>query len=194
MAEAPPSATDHLVLAVPSLKDGIRNIAGLLGITPAVGGKHPQWRTQNAIVSLGPRVYLEVMGPDDQPADPTKPRPFGMDQLASPKLVTWAVRSDDLQQTVLTARSAGINLGEVLSGSRKRPDGVLLQWQMTDLTKDRENGVVPFFISWARRRRIRRRLHLKDAPLRDFEFFIPILFALLTYLRSWESSSLLIVV
>ena len=148
MAEAPPSATDHLVLAVPSLKDGIRNIAGLLGITPAVGGKHPQWRTQNAIVSLGPRVYLEVMGPDDQPADPTKPRPFGMDQLASPKLVTWAVRSDDLQETVLTARSAGINLGEVLSGSRKRPDGVLLQWQMTDLTKDRENGVVPFFINW----------------------------------------------
>ena len=148
MAEAPLSVTDHLVLAVPSFKDGILALADLLGVTPAVGGKHPQWRTQNALVSLGPRVYLELMGPDDQPRDPTQPRPFGMDKLPSPKLVTWAARSDDLYGTVSTARSAGVDLGDVLSGSRRRPDGTLLQWQMTDLTMNRENGVVPFFINW----------------------------------------------
>ena len=142
------SVIDHLVFATPDMEHGIRRLAELLGATAALGGRHPKWRTQNALLSLGPPVYLELRGPDANPPDPDNPRPFGIDGLSSPRLVTWVARSDDLQKTVSDAKLLGIDLGEVQPGSRKKPDGTLLQWEMTDLTKDRENGVVPFFINW----------------------------------------------
>jgi len=142
------SVIDHLVFATPDMEHGIRRLAELLGVTAALGGRHPKWRTQNALLSLGPRVYLEFMGPDDNPPDPDNPRPFGIDGLSSPRLVTWVARSDNLQKTVSDAKLLEIDLGEVQPGSRKKPDGTLLHWEMTDLTKDRENGVVPFFINW----------------------------------------------
>jgi hypothetical protein len=41
-----------------------------------------------------------------------------------------------------------VDLGEIQERSRKRPDGILLEWSMTDLMKNRENGIVPYFINW----------------------------------------------
>jgi len=29
-----------------------------------------------------------------------------------------------------------------------RPDGILLEWQLTDPYRDRMDGIVPFFIDW----------------------------------------------
>jgi hypothetical protein len=142
------SVIDHLVFATSDMEQCIRGLAELLGVTAALGGRHPKWRTQNALLSLGPQVHLVFMGPDDNPPDPDNPRPFGIDGLSSPRLVTWVARTDDLQKTASEAKLLGIDLGEVQSGSRKKPDGTLLQWQMTDLAKDRENAVVPFFINW----------------------------------------------
>ena len=142
------SFVDHLVLVTPDLQQGIDGVAGLLGVTAAVGGKHPKWRTQNALLSLGPRLYLELMASDGEPADPANPRPFGIDGLSSMRLATWVARADDLQRIVSAANSQGVDLGPVQPGSRRKPDGTELRWEMTDLTKNRENGIVPYFINW----------------------------------------------
>ncbi len=115
--------------------EGIDALEGLLGVRAAVGGRHPAWGTQNALLSLGPQVYLEVMAPDEAPIDGGKPRPFGLDTLKAPRLVTWAVRADNLNRVIKVADGRQVDLGEVREGRRQRPDGVLLQREMTDLTK-----------------------------------------------------------
>jgi len=147
------SVVDHLVYAAVVMDDGCRLVAEALGIPPSPGGQHPRWGTRNALLSLGPTVYLEVMGPDRSARDPLRPRPFGLDGTAGsatsrPRLVTWAARSGDLERVVAIARADGVDLGEVQAGSRERPDGSTLAWRMTDLATPRESGIVPFFIDW----------------------------------------------
>jgi len=88
------------------------------------------------------------MGPDGSPKDPERRRPFGIDRLDRPCLATWVAYSDDLLRIASLAKAENVDLGEVLPGSRSRPDGSLLQWIMTDLTKDRESGTIPYFIDW----------------------------------------------
>jgi len=41
-----------------------------------------------------------------------------------------------------------VRLGDVISGSRKRPDGVLLSWRYTDPNVVLEDRLVPYFIDW----------------------------------------------
>jgi hypothetical protein len=139
---------DHLVYATPDLTQGIDEIERLTGVRATPGGQHPGRGTRNALVGLGPTTYLEIIGPDpDQPA-PSTPRTFGIDDLKESKLVTWAVKGNDLEKLRLDAEHQGVQLGPVSAGSRKRPDGVLLSWRYTSPAVFLADGIVPFFIDW----------------------------------------------
>jgi len=142
------SVVDHLVYIAPSLEQGMDRIEQLLGVRAAIGGRHAIWRTRNALLSLGPRTYLEIMAPDEAALDQSIVRPFGLETLKEPRLETWAVRSTGLEDNVAVARQHGLDLGEIQSGSRQKPDGTILQWKLTDLRTSREDGAVPFLIDW----------------------------------------------
>jgi len=88
------------------------------------------------------------MGPDEAARAQNQPRPFKLDELVAPRLVTWVARSADIQNVISTARLDGVDLGELLERSRLKRDGSVLKWTMTDLTKPRECGVIPCFINW----------------------------------------------
>ena len=77
---------DHLVYTVPDLATGIERIAGLLGTRPVIGGCHPTFGTHNALLSIGPETYLEIIAPDPALARPSRGRVFGMDDLCEPRL------------------------------------------------------------------------------------------------------------
>jgi hypothetical protein len=139
---------DHIVYGVPDLDAGIEEFEERTGVRPTPGGRHPGRGTRNALVALGPSSYLEMIG-----SDPGEPRPkrgslFGVDGLDSPRIVTWAAKTADLEAVFVDAGKKGIGLGEVGSGSRKRPDGVLLTWRYTDPSAVVADGIVPFFIDW----------------------------------------------
>jgi hypothetical protein len=139
---------DHLVYATPDLDAGIRTIEGLVGVRATPGGQHPGLGTKNALVALGPGRYLEIIGPDpDQPTSP-QPRRFGIDGLKQPRLIGWVAKSTDLEPLVRKARTAGVGLGDVIAGSRKRPDGVVLAWRYTDPSVVIEHRLIPYFIDW----------------------------------------------
>jgi hypothetical protein len=139
---------DHLVYATPDLDVGIRTIEALLGVRATAGGQHPGLGTRNALVALGPTTYLEIIGPDpDQPTLP-QPRRFGIDQLKEPRLVGWVAKGTRLEDLVRKAHGAGVGLGEVIAGSRKRPDGVVLAWRYTDPNVVLEDRLIPYFIDW----------------------------------------------
>lgn len=139
---------DHLVYACPDLEAGIEEIERLLGVRASVGGSHPGWGTCNALVSLGPTVYLEIIGPDPAQADFDQARVFGVSEFAAPKLVTWAAKGDDLERLHALDLGDGATIGEVCAGSRDRPDGVTLCWSLTNPFTVLGDGLVPFFIDW----------------------------------------------
>ena len=141
---------DHLVFATPNLQAGIDAIEKLLGVRATPGGEHPGRGTRNALVALGHDAYIEIIGPDPQQRGPAQPRPFGIDQLTSPRLVTWSARESDLAGLSKRAAQAGVQLGDLAAGSRRRPDGVLLSWNYTDPRTVVADGIVPFFIDWGK--------------------------------------------
>ena len=142
------SKVDHIVYATHDLNRGIEEIEKLLGVRATAGGQHPGRGTRNALVALGPTAYLEIIAPDPEQPPPKEPRPFGIDKLKESKLVAWFVKSRELERLRAGAVSKGVQLGEVKSGSRRRPDGVLLSWQFTDPSTMLADGIVPLFIDW----------------------------------------------
>jgi hypothetical protein len=144
------ATVDHLVYATPDLDAGIRRIETLFGIRAAAGGQHPGRGTRNALVALGPATYLEIIGPDPEQPNPAEPRPFGIDGLQAPRLARWAAKSDDPERVARDAAVAGVIVGPVIPGSRRRADGVMLTWRYTDPRTVVADGVVPFFIDWGR--------------------------------------------
>ena len=142
------SRIDHLVYGTTDLNRGIEEIEKLLGVRATAGGQHPGRGTRNALIALGPTAYLEIIAPDPEQPPPKEPRPFGLDGLKESKLVAWFVKSGDLESLRREAVRKGVPLGEVRSGTRRRPDGVELQWKFTDPSVQLANGIVPLFIDW----------------------------------------------
>jgi hypothetical protein len=139
---------DHLVYAVRDLEQGIASIERLIGVRAATGGKHTGRGTHNALLSLGTGSYLEIIAGDpDQPA-PADPRPFGIDRLREPRLVTWAVRVPDIEERVETARASGYDPGPIVPMSRALPGGGELKWRLTLPRVRAGDGLVPFLIDW----------------------------------------------
>lgn len=141
-------AIDHLVYAVPDLVAAVADIEERVGVAPVPGGAHLGRGTYNALLGLGGHTYLEIIGPDPGQPEPDSPRPFGIDDLTRPSLVTWCARADrDLSLVVNDLARVGFPTGPVDAMSRRRPDGVLLEWSLTPPNLD-DGGVVPFFIDW----------------------------------------------
>jgi hypothetical protein len=139
---------DHLVYATPDLEVGIETIEKLLGVRATPGGQHPGAGTRNSMVALGPASYLEIIGPDLEQPQPPAGRLFGIDGLKDSRLATWAATGQDLERVVADAGRSGVKLGPAGSGSRRRPDGLLLSWRFTSPAAVLGDGIVPFFIDW----------------------------------------------
>ena len=141
---------DHLVYATVHLAQTVNELNSRFGITLTPGGQHVGLGTRNFLADLGDNRYLEVIGPDPDQPTPDRPRPFGIDDLAESRLVTWAARVNDLDEAVRRARAAGYDPGPIVSMSRVSGDRVPLQWRMTlSPASGGLGGLVPFLIDWA---------------------------------------------
>lgn len=142
-----PSLLDHILLGSSDLQAGIEFVEQRTGVRAAFGGVHPGRGTQNALLSLGNRRYLEIIAPD--PAQPGVKIPIAsnLHSLAEPRLVGWAARPGSVTAFAEKLRAAGIEFEGPTPGSRKRPDGQLLKWQIVSLA-DTASGLLPFFIEW----------------------------------------------
>jgi hypothetical protein len=137
---------DHILLGCTVLTSGIEFVAKHTGVRAAFGGVHPGRGTQNALLSLGEKHYLEIIALDPLQSD--APDHYGVAKLIWPRLVGWAAHPGDLNSFATRLREADIAFDGPNPGSRKRPDGRLLQWKTLNL-KDDHSGLLPFFIEWS---------------------------------------------
>jgi hypothetical protein len=141
-----PVMLDHILLGCTLLTRGIELVAKRTGVRAAFGGVHPGRGTENALLSLGERHYLEIIALDPLQSD--APDHYGLAKLIVPRLVGWAAHPGDLNSLATRLRDADIAFDGPNPGSRKRPDGRLLQWKTLNL-KDDHAGLLPFFIEWS---------------------------------------------
>jgi hypothetical protein len=137
---------DHLVFAAPDLSEAVAQVTELTGVAPVRGGSHVGLGTANYLAGLGHCAYLEIIGPDPGEPEPERPRPFGIDELTAPKLVTWAIRPADFDATITAAKANGYDPGEASGMSRRTADGELLSWRLTP--QGGIDGLAPFLIDW----------------------------------------------
>jgi hypothetical protein len=160
-----PALLDHIILGCNDLDDGIAFVHDNTGALPAFGGVHPGRGTRNALLSLGERRYLEIIAPD--PAQREILHYPQIREMKDPRLIGWAVHPPDIAAIAKQLRENKVEFKGPDDGSRKRPDGRVLNWKTLNLADDR-HGLLPFFIEWSADS-----VHpSKDAPARcKLEYF-----------------------
>jgi hypothetical protein len=138
---------DHILWAAPDLAEGEMIIEILTGVKPARGGVHPGFGTRNSLIGLDLGVYFEIISPD--PAqDLNRNRGGAIAALSRPGVITFAIRTDDIDALGAAARREGLSLQGPVAMSRNRPDGVRLDWRILDLAHSRFGEAIPFVIDW----------------------------------------------
>jgi len=139
---------DHLAYGTPDLEKAARELGDALGIKPLPGGQHIGQGTRNYLLPLEGGSYLELIGRDPDQEDFTGVRPFGLNDLTQPRLAAWAIRVEGIERRVAEARAKGYDPGSIRSMSRRRPDGSLLSWRLTDPIGNAVPILIPFLIEW----------------------------------------------
>jgi hypothetical protein len=136
---------DHVVLAISDVARGSAQLGAACGVKPVAGGKHPNRGTQNALLSAGSRVYLEVLAPQEGAELSAEYKELRT--VADLRPIDWAVSTRDAAATVRKLKAAGYGVSELQEGSRMTPEGKLLRWKTFGVTQP-ELQLAPFFIEW----------------------------------------------
>jgi hypothetical protein len=143
---------DHLVVAARRLEEGVAWVESRLGVPMGAGGRHELMGTHNRLLSLGRGRFLEVIAIDPDAQPPARSRWFELDRSAmrarlesGPALVTWVVRTDDIDAAIATGAFGapevlGLSRGDYRWRIGVPPDGSLIH-----------AGIVPTIIQWATR-------------------------------------------
>jgi len=139
---------DHIVYAFQNLNDGIKYIKDLTGITATIGGQHLNFGTHNALISLGPKCYLELIAPD-----PTNvfngSRWMSTDIIEEPTITRWSINTQNIAEDAQILSAINHELGEIITGERQLHNGGLLKWQMTKPSKQGLVEPLPFLLDWS---------------------------------------------
>lgn len=137
---------DHLLWASPDLDVGSTTLGDLFGVSPIRGGSHPGFGTRNSLLSLG-ESYLEIIAPDPEQSRDAN-RGGEISALRYPRLITFAVRTDDIVGYKEAADRANIATRGPIEMGRTRPDGVRLDWSCLYITDPTFGESIPFAIDW----------------------------------------------
>ena len=161
-------ALDHLAVVCRSLEEGTSYVEAVLGVEMSPGGQHPHMGTHNALLSLGPGAYLEVIAIDPDAPPPAHPRWFNLDAYdGPPRIMNWICATDDLDAALDGAPDGS---GEPMELSRGD-----MHWAMAVP----EDGVLPFdgampaLIEWESDMHPNRRLPDHGVRLARLDVFHP---------------------
>jgi Glyoxalase-like domain len=122
---------DHLVIAVRDLDEAAADLESRVGLAVTGGGRHEGAGTANRIAFLADGAYLELIAVEDRDAAATWPvGRAAIETLDAHEsgLATYALGDDRIEATVPELQANGSSVGPVQPGSRRRPDGDLVEW------------------------------------------------------------------
>ena len=134
---------DHVSICGSNL-DALRQAFTDVGMTPDLGGPHGNGITQMAIIGFDDASYIELIAPIKAGAA------AGSDwaKFMAEDAITcaWAVGTNVLLQEVDRLKKAGIPVKTAERGSRKRPDGMSIEWMTSDVGSSTPGSSLPFII------------------------------------------------
>lgn len=159
---------DHVSICGSSL-DTLRQSLTDVGLTPDLGGPHGNGVTQMALVGFDDGTYLELIAP----LKPGETAGSDWAKFMSNDAVTcaWAVGTNVLLQEVDRLKKAGIAVTAPARGSRKRPDGMSIEWMTADVGNGTPGSTLPFAIEdqTPRAWRVQPSASVKGAPVSGVE-------------------------
>lgn len=138
---------DHISFAVgpAGLTATSTELSEKLGAVFLAGGVHPRFGTNNMILPLKNRQYLELVEALEHPA--SDKAPFGQAVKARSELgggwMGWAIAVDDIAPVEHRIGRHAV------PGNRHRPDGYNLEWQQIGVHGMRADPQLPFVLSWS---------------------------------------------
>jgi hypothetical protein len=159
---------DHVSICGSSL-DTLRRIFTDMGMTPDYGGPHGNGVTQMAIIGFDDASYVELIAP----IKPGVTAGSGWAKFMAEDVVAcaWAVGTNVLLQEVDRLKKAGIPVKPPERGSRKRPDGMSVEWMTADVGSGTPGSTLPFIIEDQTPRdwRVQTSAGVKGAPVSGVE-------------------------
>ncbi len=159
---------DHAAICGSNL-DTLRQAFTDVGMTPDFGGAHGNGITQMAIIGFDDASYLELIAPAK--AGATAGADWGKYMSEDALPCAWAVGTNVLLQEVDRLKKAGIPAKTPEHGSRKRPDGMSIEWITADVGSGTPGSTLPFIIEdqTPRAWRVQTSASVKGAPVYGIE-------------------------
>jgi hypothetical protein len=134
---------DHVSICGSNL-DTLRQAFAGVEMTPDLGGLHGNGVTQMAMIGFDDASYIELIAP----VKPGVTDGSGWAKYMSDDAVTcaWAAGTNVLLQDVDWLKKAGIPVKNPEAGSRKRPDGMSIEWKTADVGTGTPGSTLPFMI------------------------------------------------
>ena len=132
---------DHLVVAVADLDEAAARWRAA-GIPAERGGAHPVG-TVNALVRGPGPAYVELIAAGSEESNPWLDR---VRPARGP--ISWAIAVDDIEAAREALAAAGFDPAPAVPGSRRTPDGDLVEWRLSDIGDGPYDGSLPFLIQW----------------------------------------------
>jgi Glyoxalase-like domain len=159
---------DHVSICGSNL-DTLRQAFTDVGMTPDFGGPHGNGITQMAIIGFDDASYIELIAPikpgTTAGSDWAK---FMSDDAAT---CAWAVGTNVLLQEVDRLKKTGIAVKDPERGSRKRPDGMSIEWMTAQVGSGTPGSMLAFVIEDQTPRpwRVQTSASVKGAPVGGVE-------------------------
>lgn len=121
---------DHIAIAVPDPDAAAADLEQQLGLAAQGGGRHEGFGTHNRLVWLADASYVELIGVDDE----AEAGDWAMGAAAVTALhrgggfAAYALDDRPLEPDVRALRGYGSEIGDPVHGSRRRPDGEVVDW------------------------------------------------------------------
>lgn len=115
-----------------------------VGMKPDFGGPHGNGITQMALIGFDDQTYIELIAPVQ--AGVTAGSDWANFMTGDGGPCAWAVGTNVLLEYADRLKKAGIAVTEPKRGSRKRPDGMNLEWITAQVGPGTAGSLLPFMI------------------------------------------------
>lgn len=134
---------DHASICVSNLEP-MRQAFAESGLATDYGGPHANGVTHMALLGFDDGSYLELIAP--QKPGVTEGSNWARLMAGDAGTCAWASEPQDIQSEVARLKTLGIPVKGPEPGSRKRPDGLSIEWMTAELGNGSPGSTLPFLI------------------------------------------------